>query len=372
MRARFSTRRIVPIGRPNPVRACHTAPMVFGEAVEVSNLEGVDDATREGLVALVRRAEQLAVGHAESTPADVWTHLTGPDAEPRAGAVVRLAGAVVGVRFVESYSEARDVVLEPYVSSELPREQRAELLDSLLLDGVSRAREVARSFPDRAEPGPDPEPRRELVGADPYWDSNPDRWQIEAWPLAEDSERIDAFRRAGFRKARTFVRMRHVSDPSKPAPKAPAGVRIRIVDSDPDLRAVHGIFNEAFADHWGETPRPFAAWLANHRARPGHDPEQWLLAELDGSPCGICLMDDSRVPHGYGHVETLGVVRRARGRGVAEYLLRSAFAASSARGLSGTELEVDDQSPTGADRLYLKLGMIPMDSFQVWLRPLDP
>jgi len=56
------------------------------------------------------------------------------------------------------------------------------------------------------------------------------------------------------------------------------------------------------------------------------------------------------------YVEYIGVSRRARGRGVAKALLHSVIAEAASRGRDRVGLEVDADSPTGADQLYSSMG----------------
>ncbi len=56
------------------------------------------------------------------------------------------------------------------------------------------------------------------------------------------------------------------------------------------------------------------------------------------------------------YVAYIGVVGAARGRGVAKGLLRTVIADAAVRGRRRVALEVDADSPTGADRLYRGMG----------------
>ena len=56
------------------------------------------------------------------------------------------------------------------------------------------------------------------------------------------------------------------------------------------------------------------------------------------------------------YVDYIGVHRRARGRGVAKALLHTVIADAARRDRNRVGLEVDADSETGADGLYLSLG----------------
>jgi ribosomal protein S18 acetylase RimI-like enzyme len=55
-------------------------------------------------------------------------------------------------------------------------------------------------------------------------------------------------------------------------------------------------------------------------------------------------------------VEYIGVLENARGRGVAKSLLRTIIADAARRGRGRVGLEVDADSPTGANGLYVSMG----------------
>jgi GNAT superfamily N-acetyltransferase len=68
------------------------------------------------------------------------------------------------------------------------------------------------------------------------------------------------------------------------------------------------------------------------------------------------------------------VVEAARGRGVAKGLLRTVIADAAARGRDRVGLEVDADSSTGADRLYVSMGWETAYVTESWHRdvPVTP
>ena len=93
------------------------------------------------------------------------------------------------------------------------------------------------------------------------------------------------------------------------------------------------------------------------RGTEKYDPEAWWFAYRDGEPVGMLLGDDSRVDSGVGYVRSLGVQKRARGRGIAKALLLTAFDDYRRRGRTALQLGVDTDNATGATRLYEVVGM---------------
>ena len=197
-------------------------------------------------------------------------------------------------------------------------------------------------------------------------------WQMEASAFEDDHLLKEVLAVAGFTGVRRFWRMRIDFEIDAPngTPPAPRGARIRVVDGDADRRLLHELFERSFRDHFGFVPRPFEDWIGWFDARGDSRPDLQWIAELDGGPVGLCLVDDSRIEEGLAYVRTLGVVPEARGLGIARWLLAEAFAHARAEGRHGAALAVDSDNVTGATRLYESLGMHAYQVIDLFRRPL--
>ncbi len=155
----------------------------------------------------------------------------------------------------------------------------------------------------------------------------------------------------------TVVRHHHVLKgrvSTADAPEAPPGVTLRTAESEADQRVVHQLLQESFAEHFDHQPQPYDLWRRNVSA----DDIDWSLvwiASLAGADVGVLLGRNNKPD--YGWVRSLGVLKQARGRGIARFLLRTAFAEFARRGRDAVGLGVDTQNATGALQLYLGLGM---------------
>jgi ribosomal protein S18 acetylase RimI-like enzyme len=78
-------------------------------------------------------------------------------------------------------------------------------------------------------------------------------------------------------------------------------------------------------------------------------------AEPAGALVGAVVEGEGDEPDG-SYVEYIGVLANARGRGVAKSLLATVIADAASRGRNRVGLEVDADSPTGADSLYTSMG----------------
>ena len=162
-----------------------------------------------------------------------------------------------------------------------------------------------------------------------------------------------------------------------PAPQWPQDLTLCTYQDRPDLRAVYRAANDAFRDHWGHIDQPEDQAMERWRHRvendPEFDPTLWFLL-LDGEKIAAVALCHPRSPIGpdMGFVNTLGVRRPWRRRGLGLALLQHSFGEFYRRGKKQVGLGVDAGSLTGATRLYEKAGMhvaLQIDTYELELRP---
>jgi ribosomal protein S18 acetylase RimI-like enzyme len=189
-------------------------------------------------------------------------------------------------------------------------------------------------------------------------------------------ERYQAqLRAAGFETARHFYRMKIDLTEAPALPVWPAGVRLHTVAAGEDWHGIYDVRRDAWRDHWGYVERDYATEYAEWSYQWGHDytPGLWFAALEGDEVIGICLCKPKRAEdETMGWVQTLGVRRAARGRGVAMALLRHAFTVFQAMGKEAVGLGVDASSPTGATRLYERAGMSIQVRFDLLEKELRP
>jgi mycothiol synthase len=170
---------------------------------------------------------------------------------------------------------------------------------------------------------------------------------------------------SGLRPVRHFWHMQlDLTAGFEPGP-TPEGIQISGIDPRVHLGAVHAVLDEAFADHWGHHREPFDRWAKQQTGSPSYDPALWLLATEGGRPVGA--LTASLAGDG-GWVDELGVLAPWRGRGIAGALLGRSFATFAGRGLRRVLLSVDADNPTGATKLYERVGMRVVNRWDVWER----
>jgi mycothiol synthase len=178
----------------------------------------------------------------------------------------------------------------------------------------------------------------------------------------------------GFVVGTSVQRMRIGFDRAVAAPPVPDGVVVRRgAPDEASRRAAHGVLVEAFKEQPGALPRPFEEWVESRESRSTFDWSMVTIVELDGEPVGVTECNDNFVStDNCGYVGRLAVVPAARGRGLAKFLLRTAFAADAAAGRDGTILHVDSSNPTPAVALYTGVGMRPDLVTDIWQRTSRP
>jgi ribosomal protein S18 acetylase RimI-like enzyme len=189
--------------------------------------------------------------------------------------------------------------------------------------------------------------------------------QVDSGAFAADDRQQRWLAEAGFERVRVWWQMSRpvTPDEAQRPVETGAGVRIRLVrrqgtgmPDEEDLRTVHDVLESAFADHFNSHEETFEEFLGRLREDAGHRWDHWWIAELvDGpvpEPAGALVGSASEGSY----VEYIGVLPSARGRGVARSLLRTVIADAAANGRDRVGLEVDADSPTGAERLYESMG----------------
>jgi mycothiol synthase len=175
---------------------------------------------------------------------------------------------------------------------------------------------------------------------------------LHNWINGKDAAACALLEREGYEPARYFLRM-ETGLGEVESPAWPDGITVRAFERDRDERAFFDASEEAMSDHWGHVPIDFDEWR-QRRMGETFDPSLWFVAEEDGEPAGVML---GSVSEGIGWVDTLGVRRPWRQRGLGMALLRHAMQTFKDRGLTRMALGVDAASPTGATRLYERAGM---------------
>jgi ribosomal protein S18 acetylase RimI-like enzyme len=297
--------------------------------------------TIEAALTVALRCEELCGIESETTRGEIAMLADGPESDP-AGArlVVDPEGSPAAVCLIEVDPEAHRVFADVYADASLDGFPEG-LWTAVARSGVARAEQVAAA-----------------LGGD---------WRVESGSYAQDEAYHAVLKEVGLSPRRRFYRMRvDLADVAPDEPVAPSGVTLEVPRTDGQLRETWTVAQESFRHHWGMTAYTFESWLEYLRAMPGHDPQQWTLARVDGVAAAVCLCDDSRDEINEGYVRMLGVLEAYRGRGLARFLLQRSFRDATSRGRVGVQLGVDASNETGATQLYESVGMRPVRVLEAW------
>ncbi|SFB80001.1 Ribosomal protein S18 acetylase RimI [Nocardioides terrae] len=208
--------------------------------------------------------------------------------------------------------------------------------------------------------------------------------QLDASPYAEDAVQRQWLTRSGFTQVRTWLQMSRPVEPGEDPPAPRPGVTVRRVRRHDnglpvaaDLWTVHQMLEESFADHFNSYRESFPEFMQRLREEPGHSWDKWWLAFVDDpehpdqEPVPAGALVATAMPGGGNYVEYIGVNRHARGRGVAKALLGAVIRDAAERGEDRVGLEVDADSPTGADGLYRAMGWSTGVVTESWHRDIS-
>jgi mycothiol synthase len=137
-------------------------------------------------------------------------------------------------------------------------------------------------------------------------------------------------------------------------PNFPAGIELRPFIQGEQDDAILQANNEAFREHPGHIDWSLEEWRRYRYDDPEFDPSLWMIAWDGEEIAGYSL---NRYRTGIGWIRTLGVRPRWRKRGLGEALLFHSFGEYYRRGMPTIGLGVNANNPTGATRLYQKVGM---------------
>ena len=175
--------------------------------------------------------------------------------------------------------------------------------------------------------------------------------------------------RLGFRPVRHSYRMA-IELGGEPEPASwPDAISVRTF-REGESRVLYSVFRETWQDTLEPEDETFEEWAHWTVEREGFDPSLWFLACEGDRVAGFSLCRPAETRSDTGVVGMLGVRRPWRRRGLGEALLRHSFAEFHRRGFPRVALGVDADSPTGAPRLYERVGMHVVRRVDFYEKPL--
>jgi len=204
--------------------------------------------------------------------------------------------------------------------------------------------------------------RRAVARAAERHPGRPLYWRAEGG--MEGSSARAFWEHRGYEVVRYF---NHLTRPLPGAPLPEPAAPATLVSPGPQHEAATlAAHNRAFADHWGSAPTAEATWRHHWSARAARMDLSTIALGPDGV---LAYVLAGEWVEGELYVNLVGTVPEARGRGLAAACLARTLGLATATGRFGhAELDVDSENPTGATRLYERLGFTVKRTFAAMQR----
>ena len=185
----------------------------------------------------------------------------------------------------------------------------------------------------------------------------------------KDTAGITFHQNEGYSPAQYHWRMEINLKEAPPTPSFPSGIELRPFIQGEQDEAILRANNEAFREHPGHIDWSLEEWRRYRYDDPEYDPTLWMIAWDGDEIAGYSI---NRYRTGIGWIRTLGVRPQWRKHGLGEALLYHSFGEYYRRGMKTVGLGVNANNPTGATRLYQKVGMHAASEHVTYEKELRP
>jgi GNAT superfamily N-acetyltransferase len=153
----------------------------------------------------------------------------------------------------------------------------------------------------------------------------------------------------------------------------PEGIEVRPVKPE-HYRAIIDAWNAACRDMRGQIPMSDEDFKGFQESQI-FDPSLWQIAWYRDQVVGTTMSFINRqvneeAGRKRGHVEAISVRRSWRGQGIAKALIARSLGLLKSRGMTEAALGVDAENPSGALRLYEKMGFKAVKRGVIYRKPL--
>lgn len=127
---------------------------------------------------------------------------------------------------------------------------------------------------------------------------------------------------------------------------------------------IREVKNASFESHWGSAPASEEVWRQTSTGFGARTDLSFVAVDRHNAIVALLLSyryeaDDAVLGYAQGHIDKVGTLSEWRGRGIASALILTALHRYREIGLTHAALDVDSDSPTGANRLYSAIGFVP-------------
>ena len=191
-----------------------------------------------------------------------------------------------------------------------------------------------------------------------------------------ERNRIAVVEQFGMWEIRRFWQMVRPLDAPIPEPQFLKGVILRAYRVKDDDEKMHAAHNEAFRDHFGHSESTPDRWV-HYVNQPFFRPDLTIVAEdkATGEVAGYCAVivnreENKRIGIQRGWIDLLGVRRPWRKHGLGTALLLKGMHDFREAGLTQAALGCDSENPTGATRIYERVGFSIAKTRVAFRKPL--
>jgi mycothiol synthase len=187
--------------------------------------------------------------------------------------------------------------------------------------------------------------------------------RVTATARRDEAAAAPFLERHGYRFGSETWLMQIDLDREPPEPVWPEGIALRTFRTE-DARAVKDLLDAAYAKEPDFREEPFEDWSRFMLDDTSFEAESWFVAEAaDGSLAGAALNWKE------GYVKDLVVHPAHRRRGIGQALMFHTFRHFKARGATAVTLKTDSINTSQAWRLYERLGMRTIRTYNVFEKP---
>lgn len=202
-------------------------------------------------------------------------------------------------------------------------------------------------------------------GIEPKW--------LSSGALDTATGNLALLQKADYQAVRYGYEMNRSTLDDIPSAPMPPGIEVRPVERG-HYRQIWEANTEAFLDEWGEHDDSDAAF-ERYMGSPSADPTLWRVAWDGGEVAGMVIASidiegNRQLGRARGWLDSVGVRRPWRRRGLARALMAQSLLALRERGMTSAGLGVDTENPSGALLLYESLGFEPVKRFTSFRKPL--
>ncbi len=160
-----------------------------------------------------------------------------------------------------------------------------------------------------------------------------------------------------YQRIRANLIMRRQLNTHLELPELPEGYSLRPFNRERDAYACYQLEQTVFRDQWGHKPIRFDYWTHHLLDAETSRPALWVLILKDEEVVGLAVNSVFHHEVEYGYIFVVAVDEAHRGKGLGQVLMLNSFSKFRNQNYPYTELNVDEENPTGAVELYKKVGM---------------